>query len=102
MTSRRDALMGGPGALGATSVGFHEGERAVQRRAGVAAQASRLAGMIGPAQLRGGFARFLAERTFAVLSARDAQGRLWVSPLIGPPGFLEAAGPTTLAIHAVP
>ncbi len=86
----------------ACPVGFHEGELAVQRRAGVAAQAGRLAGMLAPGELRGGFARFLADRTFAAFTARDADGRLWVSPVVGAPGFLDATGPTTLTVHTVP
>ncbi len=56
--------------------------------------------MLDPAELRGGIVAFLADRTFAVITARDADGRLWSSPLTGPAGFLEAVGPTTLAIHA--
>jgi predicted pyridoxine 5'-phosphate oxidase superfamily flavin-nucleotide-binding protein len=81
-------------------VGFHAGELAVQRRAGTRAEAERLAPMLEPAELRGGIVRFLAERTFAAITARDADGRLWTSPLSGPPGFLEAVGPAALAIHA--
>jgi uncharacterized protein len=81
-------------------VGFHAGELSVQQRAGTRAEAERLAPMLEPAELRGGVVRFLAERTFAAITARDADGRLWTSLLSGPPGFLEAAGPTTLAIHA--
>src|SRR6266478_1520273 len=84
------------------AAGFHEGELAVQRRAGVVAQAARLSGMLAPGELSGGFARFLAGRTFAALAARDDDGRLWVSPLSGPAGFLDATGPTTLAIRARP
>ncbi|RLV04561.1 hypothetical protein CTZ27_11640 [Streptomyces griseocarneus] len=45
--------------------GFHEGELAVQRQAGVARAAARLTGMLVPARLRGGVSRFLAERGFA-------------------------------------
>lgn len=82
--------------------GFHEGELAVQRRAGVADQAARLSGMLAPGGIGGGFARFLAGRTFAALAARDGAGRLWVSPLSGPAGFLDATGPTTLVVRAVP
>jgi predicted pyridoxine 5'-phosphate oxidase superfamily flavin-nucleotide-binding protein len=84
------------------AVGFHKGELGVQRRSGVAAQAARLSGMLARGELRGGFARFLADRTFAVLTARDADGRLWTSPLSGLPGFLEPTGTTTLSVHAVP
>jgi len=81
-------------------VGFHAGELAVQRRAGTAEEAARLSPMLGPAELRGGLAAFLARRTFAVVTARDAGGQLWTSPLSGPPGFLEAIAPTTLAVRA--
>jgi hypothetical protein len=81
-------------------VGFHDGELAVQRRAGTAEEAARLSPMLDPAELRGGIAAFLAGRTFAVITARDAGGRLWTSPLSGPPGFLKAVAPTTLAVRA--
>jgi hypothetical protein len=78
--------------------GFHVGELAVQQRAGVQAEAARLAGMLQPVKLGGGIGAFLADRTFAVITARDADGRLWTSPLSGPPGFLKAADAATLAI----
>lgn len=85
-----------------TPTGFHEGELAVQRQAGVAGDAARLAGMLAPARLGVGATRFLADRTFAALTARDADGTLWISPLTGPPGFLQAASPTTLEVRARP
>jgi hypothetical protein len=81
-------------------VGFHAGEVAVQQRAGTREEAERLAPMLDPAELRGGIVAFLADRTFAAITARDADGRLWTSPLTGPAGFLEAVSPTTLEIHA--
>src|SRR6202167_489769 len=81
-------------------VGFHAGELSVQQRAGTREEAARLSPMLEPAELRGGIVAFLADRTFAVITARDADGRLWSSPLTGPAGFLEAVSPTTLAIHA--
>jgi predicted pyridoxine 5'-phosphate oxidase superfamily flavin-nucleotide-binding protein len=81
------------------SSGYHPGELAVQRLAGVTGQAARLAGMVGAGQLSGGLAQFLAGRTFAALSAHDRDGTPWVSPLIGEPGFLDAAGPTTLHVR---
>jgi predicted pyridoxine 5'-phosphate oxidase superfamily flavin-nucleotide-binding protein len=80
--------------------GFHAGELAVQQRAGARAEAARLSPMLEPAELRGGIVAFLADRAFAVITARDAGGRLWTSPLSGPPGFLAAVTPATLAIHA--
>jgi predicted pyridoxine 5'-phosphate oxidase superfamily flavin-nucleotide-binding protein len=83
------------------AIGFHEGELAVQRKAGVEYDASRLEGMLRPPLLDGGAAKFLAQREFAVITARDADGRLWTSPLHGPTGFLDASG-TTLTVHAAP
>ena len=82
--------------------GFHEGELAVQRRAGGEAEAGRLTGMLAAPDLRGGLGLFLAGRTYAAISAGDRTGRLWVSPLTGSPGFLEPTGAGTLTIHAAP
>ena len=84
------------------STGFHEGELAVQRRAGVSRDAARLSGMVAPAALSGGATRFLADRTFAAITARDTDGALWLSPLIGPPGFLRVDAPTSLAVLTSP
>lgn len=80
---------------------FHEGELTVQQRAGVTAEAARLSGMLADPSLDGGIGRFLAQRDLAVLTARDGAGRLWTSPLVGPPGFLDGAD-TRLAIHTGP
>src|SRR6185437_3037060 len=63
--------------------------------------ADRLSGMLDAPWLDGGFSRFLAARTFAALCGRDASGRLWVSPLAGRAGMLDAHG-TVLKVHTVP
>lgn len=68
------------------STGFHEGERAVQRRAGVTQAAERLSDMLARPRLGGGTRLALAERDLAVLSAHDRTGRLWVSTLVARPG----------------
>ena len=73
--------------------GFHEGELAVQEKAGVLTEARRLSGMLAPADLTGGAGLFLAAQTFAVITGRDGRGRLWTSPLVGPAGFLVGDGP---------
>ena len=78
----------------ATGTGFHAGELAVQRRAGVTEDAARLAGMLAAPRLDGGSAKFLARREFAVLTSRDGSGRLWTTALVGTPGFLRARGTT--------
>jgi predicted pyridoxine 5'-phosphate oxidase superfamily flavin-nucleotide-binding protein len=95
-----DKATAGAAATRAADAGFHAGELAVQQRAGVRAEAARLAPMLNPVKLGGGIAAFLADRTFAVITARDGGGRLWTSPLSGPPGFLRPASASTLAIHA--
>jgi predicted pyridoxine 5'-phosphate oxidase superfamily flavin-nucleotide-binding protein len=82
--------------------GFHRGELAVQQRAGVTAEAARLTGMLAPADLRGGLGRFLTGRTFAALTARDHDQRLWISPLAGVPGFLLPRSATVLDMAASP
>lgn len=71
------------------ATGFHEGELAVQRRAGVEAQAGRLENMLDSSGLSEGAARFLALQRFATLTGRDHDGVLWASPLAAPPGFLR-------------
>lgn len=81
--------------------GFHAGELAVQRAAGVAQDAARLSRMLEPIALTGGIAGFLSDRTFLVISGRDAGGRLWTSPLAGPPGFLEVVSDTALSVRAM-
>jgi len=84
------------------STGFHEGELAVQDRAGVRALAARLgAGMLATPDLSGGMAKFLGDREFAVLTARGTDGRLWTSPVFAAPGFLRA-GERELRILASP
>jgi len=74
---------------------FHAGELAVQERAGVAAAALRVGGIID-AELHPRAAPFLAAQRLAVLGAADADGRMWASALAGAPGFLRALDPHTL------
>jgi predicted pyridoxine 5'-phosphate oxidase superfamily flavin-nucleotide-binding protein len=83
-------------------VGFHEGELAVQRRAGVHLAAARLGGaMLATPDLNGGMSSFLADRDFAVITARDNDSRLWISPLVGSAGVFDASD-RTLTIHTTP
>ena len=83
-----------------SSTGFHDGEIAVQHRAGVRADARRLARMLDHADLTGSVADLLARRTFAVVAARDQGGRLWTSPLTGDAGFLHVVDATTLQVNS--
>ncbi|MBB1257800.1 pyridoxamine 5'-phosphate oxidase family protein [Streptomyces alkaliterrae] len=75
--------------------GFHPGELAVQRRAGERDVAAHVGRSIR-ATVPGVAAAFLAECRMLVLGAADEAGRLWASPLFGPPGFLGAPDERTL------
>jgi uncharacterized protein len=85
----------------APAANFHDGELAVQQRAGVQREAGRLAGLLGEPHLGGGIGSFLADRELAVITARDSGHRLWTSPLTGAPGFLQAHG-GVLTVAAAP
>src|ERR1700744_4720971 len=71
-----------------TATGFHEGEIATQRRAGVEADAKRLEVMLDSPRLSHGATRFLASQRFVALTGRDRDGFLWTSPVVSEPGFL--------------
>jgi len=80
---------------------FHEGERAVQLRAGVTSMSDRVANGIHPTLPEAARA-FLQEQRFAVIGGSDAQGRVWASPLWGAAGFLASPDPATVTIDALP
>ncbi|MGA9676683.1 MAG: pyridoxamine 5'-phosphate oxidase family protein [Mycobacterium sp.] len=84
-----------------TATGFHEGELATQRRAGVEADAKRLEKMLDSAHLSAGAARFLALQRFAAVTGRDRNGVLWISPLAAPAGFLQGED-NVLRVSTVP
>ncbi len=78
---------------------FHEGERAVQARAGVSAFAERVGRSIRrdiPAAARA----FLAERRWIVLGALDDADRPWIGIRAGAPGFAHALDDWTVRIEA--
>lgn len=81
---------------------YHEGELAVQERAGVADMARRIGRGIR-AEIPPAAAAFLSEQRFAVLGWREGDGdddRVWASPLLGEPGFLTAGSPHAIAVRA--
>src|SRR5215468_8781858 len=74
---------------GGVSALFHEGERAVQRRAGVervAAQVGRNILSFVPPE----FAAFLSRQPFVVVASQDEHGRIWASLLAVRVGFVRA------------
>lgn len=80
---------------------YHEGERAVQERAGVAAMAVRIGRGIHPT-IPVAAAEFLGEQRMVVAAAVDPHGRVWASPLSGPPGFARAMDQNTVEVDAWP
>jgi predicted pyridoxine 5'-phosphate oxidase superfamily flavin-nucleotide-binding protein len=81
---------------------FHAGEEAVQRRAGVFEQAARLGPRMVRPELDDDLARFLAAQPFVVVASLTADGSVWCSMLIGPPGFARAVAPGRVVIAATP
>lgn len=80
---------------------FHDGERAVQREAGVEALAGRVACrtldyMPSVAQ------DFAMAQRLAVVGFQDAEARLWASAIDGEPGFIRPLSATELLITVVP
>lgn len=68
---------------------FHEGELAVQRRLGEAAEARRNGRAISDRIVRGALP-FVANQPFAVVATRRGDGAPWASVLYGTPGFVRA------------
>lgn len=75
---------------------WHEGERAVQIRAGVT-DYRKLRNGVRDA-LPPHFAAFLLAQRFVVLATRDANGLVWCSMVAGWPGFTEAVHPQLVSI----
>jgi uncharacterized protein len=82
-------------------MGFHEGELAVQQRAGVRATADEVSDGITdyiPERSR----EFLERRRFAVLGTVDSHERAWASVVTGEPGFISVTGPQSLTLNSLP
>ncbi|MEV0280399.1 pyridoxamine 5'-phosphate oxidase family protein [Streptomyces sp. NPDC050610] len=69
---------------------YHEGERAVQRAAGVEAEAERVSVILGT-RVELMAQAFLSSVSCVALGAADAEGRMWASVLLGEPGFVRAS-----------
>src|SRR5262249_12173541 len=78
---------------------FHEGERAVQMRVGVDADARTLGRGISPA-IPDGAGPFLAAQRLVVLAGLDEAGHVWASPVSGASGFISAPSSRTLRLAA--
>lgn len=78
---------------------FHEGEIAVQERAGVRAMANRVGSGIG-STIPEAAKYFISRQPFVFLASTDSRGRVWASFLTGQSGFAEALDDYTLKLEA--
>ncbi|WP_030579281.1 pyridoxamine 5'-phosphate oxidase family protein [Streptomyces anulatus] len=81
--------------------GYHQGEIAVQERAGLARRAASAQRAIR-SDIPEVAVDFLAQQPFLVVGGADERGRIWATQLTGEPGFLSVPAPDTLAIGALP
>lgn len=82
---------------------YHEGERAVQRRAGVRERATELSGMVESTVPASDDVRALIEnQPHAVVTSVDRDGTVWVSFLTGEPGFISVEDSRTVRFAATP
>jgi uncharacterized protein len=78
---------------------FHEGERAVQKRAGVEAESRSLGRGISKSIPEGG-GPFLEAQRVAILAGVDPNERVWTSLVTGNPGFITSPDSRTLRLAA--
>ncbi len=80
---------------------FHDGEQAVQERAGVRAEAAKLGARMVQSHLDDGFAGFLQAQPFVVVASNTRSGQVWASMLTGYPGFAVATDPEHVVLRAL-
>ena len=80
---------------------YHAGELAVQTRAGVQVEASRLSKMIG-SSIQPVVQDFLSSQQMAIASTVGKDGQVWASLLTGEKSFVQAISAQTVRIDAIP
>lgn len=80
---------------------FHDGERAVQERAGQASIARRNAAMLADSVI-GGARPFIAQQFMVAVASVDERGAVWSSLLFGQPGFMHTEDGLHIAIDVPP
>jgi uncharacterized protein len=81
---------------------FHEGERAVQQRAGVEEIARRVGSGSIEQDVAPEVLAFLAHQLFLFGATRTPDGRVWASLLVGPPGFAQGVDSRHLLLATRP
>ena len=80
---------------------YHDGEIAVQERAGVRKIADRLSQMIRPS-MPDQHREFFGMLPFVVTGLTDDRGRPWATMCVGAPGFITSPDETTLQVASAP
>lgn len=82
---------------------YHEGEIAVQRRAGARERADKMAGMVeGSIPASEDVRALVDDQPHAVVASVDREGNVWTSFLTGRPGFIHVADDRTVRFEADP
>jgi hypothetical protein len=81
---------------------FHEGEQAVQKRAGVRSNAEKLGSRFVRSYLTGQHQDFYQNLSYILVGSVDESGRPWASILYGQPGFLSTPTDSTLRVRSRP
>jgi uncharacterized protein len=100
VSSRADSGPASPQALADEL--FHEGERAVQARAGTEDVARRVGQNSIEPDVAPEVLAFLAHQLFLFCATRTPDGRVWASLLVGPPGFAQGIDSRHLLLAARP
>jgi uncharacterized protein len=77
---------------------WHEGERRLQRRAGVSARMAEIGRLVIRDHLTDQLRAFFPQLPFVVIGAVDAGGDIWATVRAGRPGFLSSPDPRQLAV----
>lgn len=84
------------------SATFHEGELALQQRAGSRARLAEAGPRVIRDYMPEQHREFFAQLPFLLAGTVDAQGQPWASVLVGEPGFATSPDPRTLLVRARP
>lgn len=81
---------------------WHEGERLIQEKVGVAERMAEVGKRVVRDFMPDQHRSFYAQLPFIVLGSVDARGDAWATFVEGPPGFMSSPSPTILDIAARP
>ena len=81
---------------------YHEGEQAMQARAGVRERAELMGQRMIRDFMPGQHRELFAELPFVLVGSMDARGQPWASMLWGRPGFVQSPDPRLLTLDALP